>query len=135
MDKYLFSQVLALILAPALGYFLARWKMKDELSSMKEKAPYEALANALKARETTITQLVAAKTEDERADEEKDQKERIQLAQVLVQISGAMQAIKDELVEHRQEERERTASFHNRLNEIQKDIWATRGGNGGLPRA
>ena len=146
IDKYLASQVLGLILAPVLCYYLARWKLRDELSAMKDKAPYEMLTNALKQREATIAQLVTAKNAEERSDDERDQKERVQLAETLVSISSAMRALKDEMVEgrtsikleiseHRKEERVRTGSLHNRLNEIQKDIWATRGGNGGQARA
>lgn len=137
MDKYILSLILTSILAPALGYFLAKWKLRDELAAMKDKAPYEVLTNALKQREAVITDLVRNRNAEERASDQERQQERVQLVEVLTKVAGAMDAIKDELVEHRREERERVAAIHNRLNEIQKDLWATRGGsgNGGQQRA
>lgn len=152
MDKYILSLLLTSIVAPALAYYLARWKLKDELAAVKEKAPYEVLTNALKQRDAQLEGLVLARSKEAQADKaaaasdkaasdkataadrEKASAERIQLAQVLTKVAAAMDAIKDELVEHRREERERIATVHNRLNEIQKDLWATRGGNGGSSR-
>lgn len=118
MDRTIALALISGIAVPIVGYLVYRWKARVDVEKRQDEAPLELLKQAQQEINTSRTQLYTFMNNHL----EHDRQEREKLIEVLTEQKETMKAISQDLIQHRAEERERTGSFHERLNEIDKGI-------------
>ena len=130
MDKYILSLLLTVVIGPLIsGVVVFWWQSRVRAKERTEVAPLEMYQAALQSSQREMSanreQLVLFMKDhmkEDKEERERDRTERDQLVEVLTKTAEAIRAVKDELVEHRAEERDRTASLHVRLDEIKTEV-------------
>lgn len=112
MDRTIALALITTVLAPVVGYLVFKFRARVEVEKRQDEAPLDLLKQAQQEIAQSRTQLYTFMNNHL----EHDRMEREKLIEVLTEQKEAMKSISQDLIEHRQEERERTASFHERFN-------------------
>lgn len=135
MDKYILGLVLTLVIGPIIGFYVHKWRTRADTEAVKDRAPIEVLKAAIDSREREISaardQLSLFFKDHMREDREeriKDREERDALVEVLTKTAASIQAVNENLTQMRQENRERTAAIHTRLDDIKTEVIRSKNG-------
>ncbi len=118
IDKYILGLILTLIVGPAVTYYLTKRKAENDTAKKYAEAPLEAVQGA----NAQLVAFVREQMADARKERETDHKEREQLVTVLTETKEAMRALRDEIQDHREEERRRAAEMSAKLEEINREV-------------
>lgn len=108
MDKTLVMPIIGALAGGLTTWFMVWAKKRTaqvEVEKRQEEAPLVALERVLGQQQAFMGEHL-----------KNDREDRAQVVKALTQITESLRALNDDMVEHRQEERERTASLHERFN-------------------
>lgn len=135
MDKYILGLVLTLVIGPIVGFYVHKWRTRADTEAQKDRAPLEVMKAALDSREREIIaardQLTIFFKEHLKEDQQervRDREERDALVEVLTKTAASIQAVNENLTQMRQENRERTAQVHLRLDDIKTEVLRSKNG-------
>lgn len=117
---YVFGMV-PVIGGPILGYLTYKWKVRVDLNARAEGLDIDAKKQALTNQDIPIQLLkdeLAKREQELAAMREQDRVERIQHAETMTAVRNALEEIVTDLRSHREEEKQRSANFHERLDTV-----------------
>lgn len=132
------TMLLSIIVAPLvaiLGYWarsrVDSIRQKETIQAKEQEVPLELLKSSLAKRDVEIMESRQQLYTFIHNHLEHDRVERDKLIEVLTEVKETMKTISGDLIQHRTEERERTVTVHERLNDMHKDISKIQGSIGG----
>lgn len=119
MDKTLIYPFAAALAGGLTTWFMV-WGRKRtaqvEMEKRQEEAPLAALERVLNQQQNFLEELLKS-----------DKRDREESLKALTEIAGTLRTMHGEMVEHRAEERERTAKIHDRFNSINDKLSEIKG--------
>ena len=126
---YIVAPALASAFTAIVGFVIYKRRARVDLDAERERAGIrredQPLVTMQKALDKAYAESAAAREQVEKLMAnhlEHDRQDRDRLIEVLTETKEAMRTIKDEIVEHRAEERERAGAIHARFNTVSQDI-------------